>query len=72
MMTVEVLSINQSKMKKIIILLLAAVSAFTLTAQDMSVSGDNIIGKYYTDYGDNVSRIEFRKEMGGTYTAQIY
>ncbi len=73
MMAVKVSSINQSKMKRIIIsLLLAAISVFTLTAQDMNASGDNIIGKYYTDYGDNVSRIEFRKEKDGTYTAQIY
>ncbi len=37
----------------------------------MNAAGDNIIGKYYTDYGDNESRIEFRKEKDGTYTAQI-
>ncbi len=60
-------------MKRIIItLLLAAVSAFALSAQDMNSAADNIIGNYFTDYGGDESRIKVFKETDGTYKAQVY
>ncbi len=60
-------------MKKILIaLFLAAVSAVSLSAQDMNASGDNILGNYYTDYGGSESRIKVTKESDGTYKAQVF
>ncbi len=60
-------------MKKIIFtLLIAALSAIGLSAQDMNAADDNIIGNYFTDYGGSESRIRISKEADGTYKAQVY
>ncbi len=60
-------------MKRIIItLLLAAVSALGLSAQDMNSAADNIVGNYWTDYGGDESRIRISKNADGTYKAQVY
>ncbi len=58
--------------RTILSLLFAAVAAITLAAQDMNSAADNIIGNYYTDYGDSESRIKITKEPDGTYKAQVY
>ncbi len=60
-------------MKRIIItLLLVAVSALGLSAQDMNSAADNIVGNYWTDYGGDESRIRISKNADGTYKAQVY
>ncbi len=64
---------NFDRMKRFIIsILIAAVSAIGLFAQDMNAAGDNIIGNYFTDYGGSESRIRITKEKDGSYKAQVF
>ena len=59
-------------MKKILLMILCALTLTPAVAQSLNDNGDNILGEYLTDRGGTKSKVRVTKNADGTYNAQVF
>ena len=59
-------------MKKILLMILCALTLTPAVAQGLNDNGDNILGEYLTDRGGTKSKVRVTKNSDGTYNAQVF
>ena len=59
-------------MKKILLMILCALTLTPAVAQGLNDNGDNILGEYLTDRGGTKSKVRVTKNADGTYNAQVF